>query len=123
MIKRALWLTCGLISLIIGIVGVFLPLLPTTPFVLLSAVCFSRSSKRLHHWLLTHKVFGGLISDWEKHGVIRTKTKIIATASMVILISYPLFFMGFAVWIKLMVIFFMSLVMAFIWSRPGQAKC
>ena len=81
---RSMWLAIGLLSLSLGILGVFLPLLPTTPFVLLSAFCFSKSSSRLHLWLLNHKLFGHLINDWEKHGVIRTKVKIVATCSMLL---------------------------------------
>jgi len=120
MIKRTFWLFFGLLSLLLGIIGVFLPLLPTTPFVLLSAYCFSKSSKRLHAWLLNHKLFGSLISDWEKHGVIRNKTKCIATASMLILVSYPLIFLPFAIWIKLTVIITMVSVLTFIWTRPSS---
>lgn len=120
MIKRTFWLVFGLLSLLLGIVGVFLPLLPTTPFVLLSAYCFSKSSKRLHLWLLNHKLFGSLISDWEKHGVIRTKTKCIATASMLILVSYPLFFLPIIIWVKLTVIITILSVLIFIWTRPSS---
>lgn len=120
MIKRTFWLLFGLVSLLLGIVGVFLPLLPTTPFVLLSAYCFSKSSKRLHLWLLNHKLFGSLISDWEKHGVIRTKTKCIATASMLILVSYPLFFLPINIWVKFTVIITMLSVLCFIWTRPSS---
>ncbi|MBU2971769.1 YbaN family protein [Pseudoalteromonas sp. C2R02] len=120
MIKRTFWLLFGLLSLLLGIVGVFLPLLPTTPFVLLSAYCFSKSSKRLHLWLLNHKLFGSLISDWEKHGVIRTKTKCIATASMLILVSYPLFFLPIIIWVKLTVIITILSVLIFIWTRPSS---
>lgn len=120
MIKRTFWLLFGLLSLLLGIVGVFLPLLPTTPFILLSAYCFSKSSKRLHLWLLNHKLFGPLISDWEKHGVIRYKTKCIATASMLLLVSYPLIFLAFNLWIKLIVIITILSVLIFIWTRPSS---
>ncbi|WP_372767961.1 YbaN family protein [Pseudoalteromonas sp.] len=106
-------------SLSLGILGVFLPLLPTTPFVLLSAFCFSKSSTHLHRWLLNHKLFGDLIHDWEKYGVIRTKVKIIATASMVLLISYPLIFMPFVYWLKVIVIVCIFAVLLFIWTRPS----
>jgi|TARA_B110000902_G_scaffold12541_3_gene15120 uncharacterized membrane protein YbaN (DUF454 family) len=55
----------GWISLSLGIIGAFLPLLPTTPFILLSAWCFARSSERFHSWLLANKYFGQMINDWE----------------------------------------------------------
>jgi uncharacterized membrane protein YbaN (DUF454 family) len=79
---RTLWLIIGLISLALGIAGVVLPLLPTTPFVLLSAYCFARSSPRLHDWLLGHKIFGPLIHNWEQHRAISPRAKVLAVLSM-----------------------------------------
>jgi uncharacterized membrane protein YbaN (DUF454 family) len=79
---RTLWLIIGLTSLALGIAGVVLPLLPTTPFVLLSAYCFARSSPRLHDWLLGHKIFGSLIHNWEQHRAISPRAKVLAVLSM-----------------------------------------
>lgn len=79
---RTLWLLIGLTSLALGIAGVVLPLLPTTPFVLLAAYCFARSSPRLHGWLLRHRVFGPLISNWEQHRAIAPRAKLLAVLSM-----------------------------------------
>ena len=79
---RTLWLIVGLTSLALGIAGVVLPLLPTTPFVLLSAYCFARSSPRLHDWLLGHKIFGPLIHNWEQHRAISPRAKVLAVLSM-----------------------------------------
>lgn len=79
---RTLWLIIGLTSLALGIAGVVLPLLPTTPFVLLSAYCFARSSPRLHDWLLGHTIFGPLISNWEQHRAISPRAKVLAVLSM-----------------------------------------
>ena len=121
-VVRAFWLSIGLVSLILGILGIFLPLLPTTPFVLLSAFCFSKSSARLHNWLLEHKLFGELIQDWEQHGVIRTKVKWFSTCSMLVLVSYPLLFLSFDFMLKLMVAISISCVLLFIWTRPSKIK-
>lgn len=79
---RTLWLLIGLTSLALGIAGVVLPLLPTTPFVLLSAYCFARSSPRLHDWLLAHRIFGPLIRNWEQHRAIAPRAKLLAVLSM-----------------------------------------
>jgi hypothetical protein len=81
---RTLWLIIGLTSLALGIAGVVLPLLPTTPFVLLSAYCFARSSPRLHDWLLAHRIFGPLISNWEQHRAIAPRAKLLAVLSMAV---------------------------------------
>lgn len=80
---RTLWLLIGLTSLALGIVGVVLPLLPTTPFVLLAAYCFARSSPRLHDWLLAHRMFGPLIRNWNAHRAIAPRAKLLAVVSMV----------------------------------------
>ena len=79
---RPLWLLLGITSLALGIVGVVLPLLPTTPFVLLSAYCFARSSPRLHDWLIGHRIFGPLIHNWERHKAISPRAKVMAVLSM-----------------------------------------
>ncbi|MDP5055473.1 MAG: YbaN family protein [Marinomonas hwangdonensis] len=63
--KRLLLLILGWLSLITGIIGAFLPLLPTTPLVLLAAWCFSKSSERFHTWLIEHKYFGPIVRDWQ----------------------------------------------------------
>lgn len=63
--KRILLLILGWLSLITGIIGAFLPLLPTTPLVLLAAWCFSKSSERFHTWLIEHKYFGPIVRDWQ----------------------------------------------------------
>ncbi|MGI9419752.1 MAG: YbaN family protein [Geminicoccaceae bacterium] len=78
---RFFWLLSGLASLSLGFVGIFLPLLPTTPFLLLAAFCFARSSDRLHRWLLTHQTFGPMIENWQRHRAIARSAKIAATVA------------------------------------------
>ncbi|CAG9170364.1 YbaN family protein [Cupriavidus pampae] len=79
---RALWVTLGVISLVLGIIGIFLPLLPTTPFVLLAAACFARGSARFHTWLVSHPRFGPTILDWQKHRAIPWRAKVFALSTM-----------------------------------------
>lgn len=80
---RLFWRLAGLISLALGVLGIFLPLLPTTPFVLLSAFCFSKGSQRLHDWLLAHPRLGPPIAEWRDHGAISKKAKWLAGIAMV----------------------------------------
>lgn len=82
MLSRLAWLAIGFISLALGGVGVLLPLLPTTPFVLVAAVAFAKSSDRLHRWLLEHNVFGPLIENWRRDGAISRPTKVVSILSM-----------------------------------------
>jgi uncharacterized protein len=64
---RILFITGGCVALLLAVAGVFLPILPTTPFVLVAAGCFARGSERLHTRLLAHRVAGPIISAWEEH--------------------------------------------------------
>lgn len=72
----------GLISLGLGIIGAFLPLLPTVPFVLLSAYLFAKSSDRLHKWLITHRIFGQIIRDFREEKGISIQGKVTAISMM-----------------------------------------
>ena len=79
---RLTWLVVGLLALALGALGVALPLLPTTPLILLAAFCFARSSNRLHEWLITHEVFGPLIENWRLHGAISRRAKVVSVVAM-----------------------------------------
>jgi uncharacterized membrane protein YbaN (DUF454 family) len=68
----------GIISLTLGIIGIFLPLLPTTPFLLLSAFLFAKSSTRLYNWLMNHKILGKFIRDYRDEKFIPLRIKIIS---------------------------------------------
>jgi hypothetical protein len=80
--SRAAWLAGGLTALALGVAGAALPLLPTTPFLLLAAFCFARSSQRLHDWLLGHRQFGPLIRAWQRERAIPRRAKRAAYVSM-----------------------------------------
>jgi uncharacterized protein len=79
---RAAWLAAGFLFLGIAIVGIALPVLPTTPFLLLAAACFARSSQRFYDWLLNHPAFGPLVREWREHRSIPWRTKLFAIALM-----------------------------------------
>ncbi len=80
--KRGFWLFVGFLSLFLGIVGVVLPVLPTTPFVILAAFAFGRSVPRLRIWLEESRTFGPMIANWQEHGAIATRYKITAIMMM-----------------------------------------
>lgn len=77
-----MWLIAGLLALGLGIIGVVLPILPTTPFMLVATFCFAKSSKRLHDWLVNHRTFGATVRDWHAHGAISKTAKISAVLTM-----------------------------------------
>jgi uncharacterized membrane protein YbaN (DUF454 family) len=70
---------------------VFLPLLPTTPFVLLAAACFAQSSERMHRWILANETFGPMVRDWEQKRCVTCRVKAIAIASMALVGGVSLF--------------------------------
>ena len=92
-IKKVLLIVCGTMSLIIGTIGIVLPLLPTTPFLLLSAYCYVRSSKRLYEWLIHHKVFGIYIYSYITYRAIDLKTKIGAISLLWITLTISILIM------------------------------
>jgi uncharacterized membrane protein YbaN (DUF454 family) len=83
----------GFVFLAIAILGVFLPLLPTTPFVLVAAGCFAKSSERMHRWLLANETFGPMIRNWEERGCVSCRVKIIAISSMIVVGGVSVFWM------------------------------
>jgi len=87
-LKRPLFIAFGFISLGLGIVGIIVPGLPTTPLVLLAAYFFSKSSKRFHQWLLDNRIFGKYIKDYQENPSIPLKTKIISQLMMWAMITY-----------------------------------
>lgn len=88
-IRRALWLAAGLLLVAVGFVGIFVPLLPTTDFMLLALPCFARSSPRLEAWLLHHPRFGPGLRAWQSNRAVPRKAKTMACIGM--LAGYSLF--------------------------------
>ncbi len=117
-VLRCCIMVSGWISLMLGILGIFLPLLPTTPFVLLAAYCFSKSSPRLHHWLVNQPRLGPMIRNWEEQGSISQSAKVTATVLMIGLFSFSLLFLDLAFLLKCVLIGIGAGVLGFIWTRP-----
>ncbi|HRK37970.1 MAG TPA: YbaN family protein [Burkholderiaceae bacterium] len=80
--KRWALVAAGLLSLVLAVLGVVLPGLPTTPFVLLAAACFAKASPRLHHWLVNHRQLGPMVRDWEAHRSLPLRIKWLSTTLM-----------------------------------------
>jgi uncharacterized membrane protein YbaN (DUF454 family) len=120
---RAIYSTLGIIFVIIGVIGIITPLLPTTPFLLLAAACFARGSDRFHHWLMTHPTLSKPIIDWQRHGVIRMPAKILATFFILLNLAFPLFIIkSISMPLKILTSVVAITVLAFIFTRPSVAK-
>ncbi len=79
---RLAFLALGCVCVALGMLGTFLPVLPTTPFLLVALWAFSRSSRRFHHWLFTHPRFGPRLQEWQRHGTVPVKVKASAVTAM-----------------------------------------
>jgi uncharacterized membrane protein YbaN (DUF454 family) len=87
---RPLYFGAGILFLVVGVAGVFLPLVPTTGPMILATFLFARSSGRLHRWLVGHPRFGRLVSDFEESRTIPRRAKVVAVASMTISFGYTI---------------------------------
>lgn len=114
---RIFLIILGITSLILGVIGILLPLLPTTPFILLSAFCFAQSSDRLHNWLIQHSYFGPTIHDWKQNGSISNKNKFYALVMIILTILLGVF-IQLSPAILVIQIGVLSIVSLFILTRP-----
>lgn len=115
---RPVWFVIGLAATAFGIAGAVLPLLPTTPFLLLAAFAFARSSPRLHDWLVTHPMLGPPIENWRANGAIAPRVKILAVIVMAATLAASVL-AGLDGWIILLQAGVMALVAIFILTRPS----
>lgn len=90
--RRLIYLVLGCAFLVLGGLGAFLPVLPTTPFVLVASACFVRSSPRLHRWLLSSRLFGPFLRDWQRYHGVRLHVKITAIVVLVAAVGASLYF-------------------------------
>jgi uncharacterized membrane protein YbaN (DUF454 family) len=82
----------GTLSIVLGVIGIFLPVLPTTPFLILASVCYIKSSENLYRWLTNHKLFGEYIRNYQEKNGIPLKVKIFAIGSLWLSIGYSALF-------------------------------
>jgi len=119
---RYLWIGLGWVSVGLGIAGAFIPLLPTTPFLLLAAFSFSRGSSRLHDWLINHHQLGPPIQHWHDHRAISRQVKVYASVSLLIVFAISLLF-GVPAWVLATQAVVLTVVAGFLWTRnepPSQ---
>jgi uncharacterized membrane protein YbaN (DUF454 family) len=118
---RRIFIALGFLALSLGAVGIFLPLLPTVPFILLAAFCFARGSERFHQRLLDHRLTGPLIRDWNIHKSVKPSAKRWAYLLTVASFSFSIFIVGM-MWLKLMLAALGLLVIFNIWRIPVRGE-
>lgn len=117
---RIFLLSIGIASLGLGILGIFLPLLPTTPFLLLSAICFSKASPRLHRWLIEHPKLGPSIVAWQTRRVIPLKAKLLATLLLLPTILFATAVGERPLWARAVMLSVAAGVMIFLWAQKSR---
>ncbi len=111
----------GWLNVALGVIGLFLPVMPTTIFLLIALWAFSKSSVRFHRWLYNHPTLGVAIRDWHAHRVIPVKAKILAIAVMSASLAYVTLFVAQGWLLPLALAAGLGAVAAFILTRPSRA--
>ncbi|EOV0647231.1 DUF454 family protein [Cronobacter turicensis] len=115
--QRTILLILGWLAVVLATLGVVLPLLPTTPFLLLAAWCFARSSPRFHHWLLYRSWFGGYLRHWHQHRAMPPGTK--PRAILFILATFAIsLWLVKIFWVRILLLFILSGLLIFMWRIP-----
>ena len=114
---RIIWLCVGFLCLGLGGLGIFVPLLPTTIFILIAAFAFARSSEKLHAWIMSHRLFGPVIQDWQKHGAVSRRGKILSTVSMILIVVISVL-LDAPLWLISLQMLILGCVAIFLLTRP-----
>ena len=99
-VVRVVLVVVGSLALVLGVLGIFLPVLPTTPFLLLAAACYARASERFYLWLLRSPAFGPTIREWRQHRSIPRRTKWVAVALMTVSIGASIVLLAGHPWMQ-----------------------
>jgi hypothetical protein len=115
--KRVLLIILGWICVVLATLGVVLPLLPTTPFLLLAAWCFARSSPRFHHWLLHRSWFGSYLRHWQQHRALPKGAKPKAVALILVTFAVSIYFVPL-LWVRILLLCMMLMLLIMMWRLP-----
>jgi uncharacterized protein len=119
---KILWFIIAWISFVLGIIGAFIPILPTTPFLILSAFLFSKSSPRFHKWILSLPIAGDGIRDWQNNRVIRPRAKILCTTMIILSVTVLVLSEKIPLMVKVPVIILLNSVWCFVITRKNRAE-
>lgn len=119
--RKALLIVLGVVALALGLLGVILPGLPTTPFVLLAAACFAKASPRLHAWLVAHRWLGPMVRDWETHRSLPLRVKCLASVMMLLMLSLSVWQLAGRPWIQAAIVAAGCLGVYVVWRIPTRS--
>ncbi|MBM0107920.1 YbaN family protein [Steroidobacter sp. S1-65] len=116
-VARYLLLVFAVVCVALGVIGIFIPGLPTTVFILMAGWAAARSSPRFHRWLENHRLFGQMLRDWRRHGAVSRRSKVAATVMMAAC-AVILFLTSTRMWLAETITAVMALVLMWLWLRP-----
>lgn len=122
LLVRMVLLVLGSIALLLGIIGIFLPGLPTTPFILVAAACYARASERFYRWLLHNPTFGPLIAEWRHHRSIPWRVKWLAITLMGLTISVSIWSFSGKPWLQGLLAFIGLSTAIWLWRIPSRDR-
>jgi len=122
MLVRVVLLTLGSLALLLGIIGIFLPGLPTTPFVLVAAACYARASETFYRRLIVNPTVGPLIIEWRRHHSIPYRIKVIAITTMSLTICVSIWTLSAMPWLQAMLAFIGVSTAAVLWRIPSRDR-
>lgn len=117
---RIFYIGLGFLCVVIGCIGIVVPGLPTTPFLLVAVWAFAKSSARLHTWLITHHLLGRYVRDWEQHQVIPVSAKILSGTFMSLTVVMCYMHTQNHLWPTLLAVS-LACVFAYVVTRPSRA--
>lgn len=119
---RAVYLVAGFVCVGLAVLGIVLPVLPTTPFLLLAAACFARSSDRFYAWLINHRSFGPLVREWREHRSIPYRTKLFAIGLMTVSLGVSIVFFVRPAWLQAALTVCGLLLVVWLYRIPSRDK-
>ena len=119
--KKTVYMMLGFMFIVLGLLGVFLPLLPTTPFIILAAFFFSKSSERWHQWLLSNRAFGPILHNWECSRCIPRFAKLLSFSMIALFGSFSVVTLPF-LWLKVVTVLLIAYACYFIANIQTCAK-
>jgi uncharacterized protein len=120
-IRRGAYFAVGAVSVVLGVIGIFVPLWPTTCFLLLAGWCFARSSKRAERWLHENRFFGRYLKDYREYGIISRRVRLTSVATLWLFIGASAYFFMGRLWVVALLLVVASAVTAHLYSLPTEA--
>jgi uncharacterized membrane protein YbaN (DUF454 family) len=121
-IRRGVYFSVGALSVTLGVIGIFVPLWPTTCFLLLAGWCFARSSRRAERWLHENRLFGRYLRDYREKGIISSRVRTTSVATLWIFIGISAFALASRLWIVALLLLVAGAVTTHLYSLPSEAR-